>query len=181
MIFDNSKFKFYDLCKKWQPVLQEEWANDGDWESLCIFDDMCQEMGYNVVYSQTPNWRIGATHAMGDTYYKDKIDRWPNAWKFMQEFGDGVVTGGGYSVLLPHGKINPHEDFDTDGNIIRIQIPIVIPEGDTGIEIDGVIKHWDDIIVFDHSKMHSAWNNTNEVRVMFLFDLPKKICFDELS
>ena len=51
-----------------------------------------------------------------------------------------------------------------------------IPEGDVGFEVDGEIVDWTNLFAFDDQKVHSAWNKTNQDRLVFVISLPRVVC-----
>jgi aspartyl/asparaginyl beta-hydroxylase (cupin superfamily) len=89
-----------------------------------------------------------------------------------------------FSLLEPNTHVLPHRGF-TD-LLLRSHLGVKIPEGDSGIKVDGIQKTWENgrFIVFDDSLTHEAWNKTDQQRVVLMIDFvpelskhsPKEIC-----
>ena len=77
--------------------------------------------------------------------------------------GFSILRGG--SVILPHVGI--------ESNYLRMHLGLKIPEGDTGLQVEsyGTFK-WEagKAFYFKDNNLHSAWNKTDEDRVIFLLD-----------
>jgi hypothetical protein len=102
--------------------------------------------------------------------------KYPTAYhKILTRFPEAILAG--YSVLFPNSVIGRHTDVEYRNNThIKIHIPLSIPKGDLGLEVAGEIVDWSDLFAFDTQKLHSAWNNTKEPRIVFIFDLPRAVC-----
>jgi hypothetical protein len=48
---------------------------------------------------------------------------------------------------------------------------LIVPEGDLFLEASGEEVTWDDIWGFNNQHSHSAYNNSDEWRVIFMIDL----------
>ena len=101
---------------------------------------------------------------------------YPTAWnKIIKQFPE--ITQAGYSVLYPHSVIRRHTGPENrSGKYIRVHIPVIVPNGDIGFEVAGEEVDWSDLFAFDNQRVHSAWNNTDHHRVVFIIDLPRSIC-----
>lgn len=89
----------------------------------------------------------------------------------------------GFSVLAPHTRIAPHTGTKGwAGYVLRAHLPVHVPSGAEAPGPDGrprcAIRVGDDVrtwrpgevMVFDDSVDHEAWNGTDEVRVVLLID-----------
>lgn len=83
------------------------------------------------------------------------------------------IKNAGYSVLLPGAEIAPHRGYTDE--VLRLHFPLVVPNGDCGIKIDGVQYQWvlHEPLLFDDTLEHEAWNRTNDARIIVLFDIGK--------
>ncbi len=82
-----------------------------------------------------------------------------------------------FSVLHPHSHILPHKGYSK--LILRNHLPLIVPEGkQCGIKIEDETKHWQTgkMVIFDDSYMHEAWNKSDEIRVILMFDIAKPDC-----
>lgn len=75
------------------------------------------------------------------------------------------------SFLFPGVRIAPHKGFSS--MILRNHLPLKVPKGDTGIKVADQIHHWQKgrLVSFNDSLLHEAWNLTDELRVVLMFDI----------
>lgn len=88
----------------------------------------------------------------------------------------GLMTGtpfsfAFFSTLAGDAKIAPH--YGSCNLRLRVHLPLVVPEGDCGMEVGGEIVKWKvgEPIIFDDCYQHAVWNKTKEDRVILLFDI----------
>ena len=76
----------------------------------------------------------------------------------------------GFSVMHAGTRIKPHEGYD--GSFLRCHLGLRIPKGDCGLQVADEVCGWDvgKVIFFDDRLRHSAWNLTEEDRVILLVD-----------
>ncbi|CAM9531578.1 unnamed protein product [Ectocarpus fasciculatus] len=76
-----------------------------------------------------------------------------------------------FSTLTPHSKIKPHNG---PCNLrLRCHFPLIVPEGNKcGIRIGDQVVHWEEGVplIFDDCYEHEVWNDSEEPRVVLLFD-----------
>jgi len=78
-----------------------------------------------------------------------------------------------FSILKPHTHISPHQGFSK--MILRCHLPLIVPSGKKcGIRVGDETYYWEEgkLIIFDDSFEHEAWNNSDEIRVVLMFDIP---------
>jgi hypothetical protein len=103
-----------------------------------------------------------------------RAKKYPTAYKLVQEFGD-VCSLANYSCMAPNSIIKRHSDPENiNGLTVRIHIPLIIPEGDVFLEVGGDEVDWSDCFGFANQTMHSAFNLTNEYRLVFFLDLTRE-------
>ena len=75
-----------------------------------------------------------------------------------------------FSALAPHTKIPPHHG-ETNARLVA-HLPLVVPE-DCGIRVGYEERSWKkgETLIFDDCLEHEAYNNSNELRVVLIFDL----------
>lgn len=102
----------------------------------------------------------------------DRIARkYPTAHNLVKSYGDYCPIAN-YSILAPNTVLHRHSGPENrDGKYIRIHIPLIIPEGDIFLEASGEEVTWDNIWGFNNQHTHSAFNRSNEWRVIFMIDL----------
>lgn len=109
-------------------------------------------------------------------WYKNAPTLFPTAYELANKFGDACQLCI-YAVLAPNSVIRRHTGKENrDAQYVRVHIPLIIPEGDIGFEVLGEEVYWDDVFAFNNQKLHSAWNNTNEKRLILLVDLTREAC-----
>jgi len=101
--------------------------------------------------------------------------KYPTAWKLVSRYRHHCPIAN-YSILAPHTILHRHTGMENRlGNFIRIHIPLIVPEGDLFLEVKDEEVTWDKIFCFDNQFVHSAYNNTDKWRLIFLFDLSRDI------
>jgi beta-hydroxylase len=81
-----------------------------------------------------------------------------------------------FSSLKPQTHIMPHTGFTK--TILRCHLPLIVPEGNTcAIRVGGQVKSWKEgeLMIFDDSFDHEAWNRSDEQRVVLMFDIPNPL------
>lgn len=84
------------------------------------------------------------------------------------------IINAGFSCLEPDKSTDVHSDNNKD--LFRYQLPLIIPEGDTGFKVNNEsIKYKvNDPFIFDDCNDHQAWNYTNKIRVVLICDIERK-------
>lgn len=122
----------------------------------------------------TENWKTAGVKWQGKTL---DVREMKTLHGICEHFGD-MVWNAGYSLMLPNCEITPHQGYT--GDVLRFHYPLVVPvKGDCAMAVDGEIFNWTlrDALLFDDTKMHSAWNRTGEIRLIVLMDLRREtIC-----
>lgn len=112
-----------------------------------------------------------------DSSFKEASETYPTAKTLVNLWSD-YVGGAFYSILDRNNKIPIHTNpGNRDRKTIRIHIPLIIPKNtgwkQLGFESEGTKLVWDEVWAFDNQSLHSAWNYTNERRLVFIFDLDR--------
>jgi aspartyl/asparaginyl beta-hydroxylase (cupin superfamily) len=75
-----------------------------------------------------------------------------------------------FSLLKPKTRIPPHTGISN----VRLltHLPLIIPEG-CGFRVGNVTREWTpgEAFVFDDTIEHEAWNNSDQLRVVMIFDI----------
>lgn len=104
----------------------------------------------------------------------DYINRYPTACKLIKEFGANCPIAE-YSSMAPNTVLERHTGPENrDGQYLRVHIPLIIPEGDIFLEVNGEVVDWSDIFGFNNQLAHSSWNMSPHYRVIFLIDLDRE-------
>jgi hypothetical protein len=97
--------------------------------------------------------------------------KYRTAHKLVKSYGDFCPIAN-YSILAPNTILHRHSGPENrEGKYIRIHIPLIIPEGEVFLEASGEEVTWDDIWGFNNQHTHSAYNFTDDWRVVFMIDL----------
>jgi aspartyl/asparaginyl beta-hydroxylase (cupin superfamily) len=75
-----------------------------------------------------------------------------------------------FSLLAPRTRIPPHTGVANTRLVCHL--PLVVPEG-CGFRVGAETRRWvpGEAFVFDDTIEHEAWNDSDELRVVFIFDL----------
>lgn len=75
-----------------------------------------------------------------------------------------------FSLLKPGTRIAPHHGFLNTRLICHL--PLVIP-AQCGLRVGNQVHEWQkgEVVIFDDSIEHEAWNNSEENRVVLIFDI----------
>jgi len=75
-----------------------------------------------------------------------------------------------FSLLRPGTRIPPHHGFMNTRLICHL--PLVMPRG-CGLRVGNEARQWreGELIVFDDTIEHEAWNSSNEARIVLIFDI----------
>lgn len=125
----------------------------------------------NVSFKYTLNDKTNNIIYKADSELRN---RFPTAFKLMDEFSDDCPILN-YSILEPKSAIFRHTGPENrSGRFIRIHIPLVVPIGDVFLEVDSEEVTWDNLFGFNNQFSHSAYNLTDEWRMIFLIDIDRE-------
>jgi hypothetical protein len=135
-------------------------SNVESWSSVAF---KCERHSYGVM---DISFNLSEDHPRAKKY--------PTAYRLIQEFGDNCSLAN-YSCMAPNSIIKRHTDPENiNGKNVRIHIPLIIPEGDIFLEVNGQEVNWSDCFGFSNQLMHSAFNLTDEYRLVFFLDLTRE-------
>jgi aspartate beta-hydroxylase len=80
------------------------------------------------------------------------------------------APGAYFSVLKPHTRLPPHTGTTNTRSIVHL--PLVIPEG-CRFRVGSDVRAWQkgQAWVFDDTIEHEAWNDSDETRIVLIFDI----------
>lgn len=105
----------------------------------------------------------------------ESIKKCPATYQVIQQIPE-IITAQ-FSFLSPKTHILPHKGYSKI--ILRNHLPLIVPDGEKcGIKIVNETHHWKEgqLVTFDDSFEHEAWNNSDEYRVVLMFDVAKPNC-----
>lgn len=83
------------------------------------------------------------------------------------------IANAGFSLMEPGCQISPHTGYTHE--VIRLHVPLLCPKDQErcAIQVGHQIVHYTlgELILFDDTQRHSAWNHTQEPRIVLLIDL----------
>lgn len=87
---------------------------------------------------------------------------------------DTLISSAGFSILRPGTIIKPHVGYTED--VLRCHLGIEVPAGNCMLKVGDTSTKWQEgeVIIFDDTIEHEAWNKTNETRIVLLIDLFRK-------
>jgi ornithine lipid ester-linked acyl 2-hydroxylase len=82
----------------------------------------------------------------------------------------GASPNAMFSLLAPHTRIPPHTGVANTRLVCHL--PLIVPP-DCGFRVGAETRRWEagTAFVFDDTIEHEAWNDSGELRVVFIFDL----------
>jgi hypothetical protein len=180
-IYRGTEIKFYDYFMSLrQGLIEDFFKNHPNFENMFVGQSGDQ-------YPKLESWRGSM---LKNTYYgskkykhqgnldkneKELATKFPTAYSILKKFGDNCDLVA-YALLSPHSVIRRHTDVENRKNtFIHIHIPLIIPDGDVGLEVNGEEVYWNDLFAFNDQELHSAWNNTEENRLIFMVYLPRTL------
>ncbi len=78
-----------------------------------------------------------------------------------------------FSIIKPKTHIKAHCGYSK--LILRCHLPLIVPAGELcQIRVGDEVRTWKEgeLLIFDDSHEHEAWNNSDENRVVLMFDIP---------
>ena len=81
-----------------------------------------------------------------------------------------------FSVLQPHKELPPHTG--PFAGVLRYHLGVKVPPNrQCGIQVGADVRYWEEgkSMIFDDSHMHSAWNRSDEDRVVLFVDFTRPL------
>ncbi|KAI9130690.1 aspartyl/asparaginyl beta-hydroxylase domain-containing protein [Acaryochloris sp. CCMEE 5410] len=165
----------------WVPLLEQNWRTIRQeleqvlqyQEALPNFEELVE---YDADLTKDTQWKMFAFYAYGIKAEKN-CDRCPETTRLIEQI-PGLKTAF-FSILLPHQRIPPHRG--PYNGVLRYHLGLMVPEAtdQCGIRVGKDIRHWQEgqSLVFDDSFEHTAWNDTDSVRVVLFLDVVRPVKF----
>lgn len=187
-IYKAEDIKFADYFRSKQQALIDDflkvnpnWAiPGGEYDKATQYLDDYGKLGDHMRHTLVNNpggWNlVGIKRLMTKTLVEERREIYPTVFEIADFFGRNC-TAMSYSTFEPNTILRRHTGGENrDGLNVRIHVPLIIPEGDIGLEVWGEEVHWEDIFGFDNQKSHSAWNLTPQRRLVLIIDLLRSHC-----
>lgn len=173
---------FFDLhLFPWTTVLEEHWhlirheldAVLRDVNAIPNFQDISTDQ---LSITQDDRWKTFFFYAYG---YKAQhnCDRCPHTTRLLEHI-PGMKTAF-FSILLPHKTIPEHRG--PYKGVLRYHLALKVPADahECGLRVGHQVRHWQEGqgLLFDDTFPHSAWNFTDEIRVVLFLDIVRPMRF----
>lgn len=169
-ILDNSHFPFLDqFTDHWEAILNEANGILRYRAEIPAFQEISPDQKR---ISKEQNWKTFFLFGFGSKFQKscayapitasllDKVPNIQSAW---------------FSILAPGYHIPAHQGVSR--GILRVHLGLIVPKerDKCRLRVKDTIKTWSpgEIFVFDDTYDHEVWNETNEERVVLLFDFDR--------
>lgn len=123
--------------------------------------------------NRNPAWSTFHFYRHG-VRYEDNCRRCPTTAAVLDAIDLQRVPGYGpeamFSVLKPHTRIPAHYG-SVNGRVI-VHLPLVVPPECGALKVGDEQRGWTEgeLMMFDDSFRHEAWNDSDETRVVLIFD-----------
>jgi len=123
--------------------------------------------------NNSPRWSAFHLYKMG-TLIEENAAKCPTTMKLLasvpQPDQPGRTPAAMFSLLKPGTRIPPHNGV-TNVRVVT-HVPLIIPE-DCGFRVGNEMRQWipGHAWVFDDTIEHEAWNNSDKLRVVLIFDV----------
>ncbi|MGE0562684.1 MAG: aspartyl/asparaginyl beta-hydroxylase domain-containing protein [Flavobacteriales bacterium] len=100
----------------------------------------------------------------------DNCKRCPKTFELLKKIPELVTAQ--FSVLEPNTKIDAHKGYTR--MVLRNHLALKVPSKELcKLKIENEEHSWEEgkVITFDDSKVHEAWNFSNEPRMVLMFDV----------
>lgn len=125
---------------------------------------------YEYLGVSTPAWKSFMLMCEPAGFVGDNCAKFPKTMALLRSLPIVPAREVMVSVLAPRSGIPPHRD---SGNMtLTCQLAIQIPARGSGIRVGRERREWTEgkAIVFDTAYEHEVWNDSDETRIVFLFD-----------
>jgi beta-hydroxylase len=159
MFLDTNDFPFTAILEANWKIIRQEYKQ--------LSAELMMPWPEKQIYNQ--GWEALGLWAFGHRF-DDNCKRCPETAALVEQIPG--LTMAGFSRLAPGTEIKPHVGYTN--TVLRCHLGLIIPD-DCGIEVGGESRTWKEgkCLVFDDTTLHSAWNKSNEPRVVLITDFVK--------
>lgn len=163
--YDSSAFPWAENVEKNAAAIQEEVAR-----FIQNHSDRIQPYFNTSMVSGQDKWK-----AFGFKFwtwpFPENIKECPETMRILASVPN--LLSASVSILGPKTEIHPHKG-DTNAIYrchLGLKVPGVIPE--CGFMVNEEKRSWEEgkLLIFNDAADHAAWNNTDEIRYLLLFDV----------
>lgn len=175
--FDRTDFPALDAVEEKTSVIRDELlaALESDRERFNPYVayrpgepvNQWQELNHSSRWSAFHLWRGGKP-------VRENLERCPETAQALGDAGmveiEGLCPNAMFSALAPKTRIPPHNG-ETNARLVA-HLPLIVPDG-CRFRVGFEEREWrvGEILVFDDTIEHEAHNDSNELRVILIFDV----------
>lgn len=166
----NEDFPFLKIfTENWEKIRDEVQVILENREAIPAFQEVSPDQH---LISKGKNWRTFFLYGFG-TQLKKNCAQAPFTTSLLEKVPNIEISW--FSILSPGYHIPPHQGV-TKG-ILRAHLGLIIPKNREAcrIRVDDQVQHWSPgkIFVLDDTYEHEVWNDTEEERVILIFDFDR--------
>ncbi|HXB39265.1 MAG TPA: aspartyl/asparaginyl beta-hydroxylase domain-containing protein [Bacteroidia bacterium] len=168
--YDKNEFPFLKPLENHLPEIKEEFLalektkEDKNW--LITFP------GY-VESEKEEAWKVFSFNLFG-LKFPCNAQLCPKTAELL--FSIPEIISSNYSYMKPHTHILPHQGYSRMQ--LRCHLPLIVPDEKLcGIRVGNETKYWKEgeLLIFDDSFEHEAWNKTDKPRAVLMVDIPNPL------
>lgn len=172
--YNTDEFNWIKDVEACYPQIKKELQQVmGSYENIPELANLSKEQQRIV---QGNRWRTYFFYAYG-TRIQSNCTLCPETDNALQKI-PGLITAF-YSIFEPHTQLTEHRG--PYKGVLRYHLALQVPKQSTecGIKVAAVTAHWQEgkSLLFDDTYLHTAWNNTDELRVVLFVDVEKPLPF----
>lgn len=166
--FNPNDFEWSEMLEKNSEIIRQELL------SFLNFNQKELKPYFATTMMNAPEkWKSLSFYFWSVAMSKSAIKNCPKTISLLKKIPQLVSAS--VSIMESHSEIKPHYG-DTDA-IYRCHLGLEIPEGmpNCGFRVGYEDRAWKNgkLLIFNDAAYHKAWNNTNNRRVILLFDFIK--------
>lgn len=167
---NNADFPFIKMFSdNWEKIRDEVQLILKNREEIPAFQEISPDQ---AAIATGKNWRTFFLYGFGTPLRKNCAQA-PFTASLLQQVPNIEISW--FSILSPGYHIPPHQGV-TKG-ILRAHLGLIIPKDSKScrIRVDNEIQHWEPgkIFVLDDTYEHEVWNDTQDERVILIFDFDR--------
>jgi aspartate beta-hydroxylase len=174
--FERSEFPWLDAIEAGTDAIRDEFIEvlKGE-EGFAPYITYPPDVPHNqwVELNNSPRWSAFHLYKMGERVEANAA-KCPATMKALegapQPAQPGRTPSAMFSLLKPRTRIPPHNGV-TNTRLV-VHLPLIVPEG-CGFRVGNETRHWvpGKAWVFDDTIEHEAWNDSDKLRVVLIFDI----------
>lgn len=173
-VLSNEPFPFLKpFADNWEAIRAEVIEILKHREAIPAFQELSRDQ-YKIATGK--NWRTFILYGFGERAEKNCAQA-PLTAKLLSQVPQ--IQTAWFSILAPGFHIKAHRGVSK--GILRAHLGLIVPKDaeKCRIRVDDQIKVWrpGEIFVFDDTYEHEVWNDTDEERVILLFDFNRPMRF----